>query len=536
MIADRIADAIPEEGTTLPDLMRTLRRRPGTRRIPRSRVEDALARDPRFVPAGEPPKVRWRVDPDVNVDHRSAGPASAPVRSDRPLDGMELRDWQIAAFAAWTANRCRGVVEAVTGTGKTRLALAAARAMLSRGGRVLVLVPTLDLMDQWAGRLRQHAPEARVGRLGGGGDDDLHDHHVLIATPHSAAALPIDLPPGSPGLLIADEAHRYGAPTWADALKDDFEARLALTATYERSDDGLVEVLGPYFGPVVHGYGFAEARRDGVIAPFRVAFLAVHLGPAERDAYRAADRQLRHARRELVDQGLPQEPRELIATAASIVGAADGRPAGSGDRELAAARAFLAGIRSRRDVAATCAAKLDVCTAAAPALVGRRSLIFTDTTDQAERAARTLAGRGLAAETVHGGLDERRRRIRLAQFGNGNLDALAAPRVLDEGIDVPDADVAVVLAAFRTRRQMIQRLGRVLRLKPDGGRAHLVIAHAAGTREDPGDGAHDDFLAEVVDVAEDIVHLDLDDGPRGVRRWLSGGPRTEATVPAEART
>jgi superfamily II DNA or RNA helicase len=77
--------------------------------------------------------------------------------------------------------------------------------------------------------------------------------------------------------------------------------------------------------------------------------------------------------------------------------------------------------------------------------------------------------------------------------------------VLDEGVDVPDAELAVVLAAFRTRRQMIQRLGRVLRLKPDGRAATLVIAFAIDTREDPAQGAQEHFLSEVTDVARSIT-------------------------------
>lgn len=457
-------------------------------------------------------------DERATPDTRSSASRHPTVDPGHPLDGLELRDWQVEAFASWAANGCRGVVEAVTGTGKTRLALAATRAMLDRGGRALVLVPTIDLQEQWAARLRAHVPGVRVGRLGGGGDDDLHDRDVLVATPHSASDLPIDLPHGAPGLLVADEAHRYGAPTWATALKECFAARLALTATYERNDDGLVDVLGPYFGPVVHSYGFADARRDGTIAPFRVALVRTGLEPHEREAYEAADRQVRRARQVLVDAGLPREPLELIATASAIVAGSD--PRGPDDGRLVAARAFLSGLRGRRDVAATCAGKLTVCETVGPSLAGARSLVFTDTIDQADQAARILGRAGLEARDVHGGLagDERRTRLRL--FAGGRLDVLVAPRVLDEGVDVPEADVAVVLAAFRSRRQMVQRLGRVLRCKVDGRAARLVIAYAEGTREDPEHGAHEDFLAEVVEVADEVVRIDGDGAPADLRRWV----------------
>lgn len=435
----------------------------------------------------------------------------------QPLAGLELRDWQIDAFVSWAAADCRGVVEAVTGTGKTRLAIAAVRACLARGGRALVLVPTLDLMEQWVAGLRQHVPGVRVGRLGGGGDADLHERHVVVATPHSAAGLPIEPPAGGPGLLVADEAHRYGAPTWGDALKPGFQMRLALTATYERTDDGIVEILGPYFGAVVKQYGFADAAADGVIAPFSVAFVGVDLGEDEQAAYDTADQRMREWRRQLLDAGLPRAPLDTIQAAARLVAEAEGTPPSQASDEVAAARAFLSALRARRDVAARATAKLGVVGTLAAGLEGRRSLVFTDTVDQAEAAARILARGGVDAEEIHGGLADDKRRIRLAQFRKGALECVVAPRVLDEGVDVPAADVAVVLAAFRTRRQMIQRLGRVLRVKDDGREASLLVTYARGTREDPDDGAHEDFLSEVLPVAREVVDI----GAGEAAEWLS---------------
>ncbi|MEX2324183.1 MAG: DEAD/DEAH box helicase [Nitriliruptoraceae bacterium] len=435
------------------------------------------------------------------------------------LQALALRDWQAQALAAWS-HAGRGVVEAVTGTGKTRLALAAVRLIVDRGGRALVLVPTLELQQQWVRELRHAFAGHRIGMLGGGHDDDLFSSVVLVSTPHSAAQLPIDLPPGSAGLLVADEAHRYGAPTWANALGPQFVFRLALTATYERTDDGVTEVLAPYFGDVVFSYGFAQARADGTIAPFDIAMAAVELDDAERAVYDAADERCRQLHRELVGGlGMPKDPAGLFAAAAAIVAQADGKHAAG--RQVVACREYLYATRRRRDAAAQAAAKLTLVGALAPALTGRRTLVFADTVEQADAVARTLSAQALAAETVHGGLDDRRRRIRVAQFRNGKLDALVAPRVLDEGVDVPDADVAVVLAAFRTRRQLVQRLGRILRLKSDGRHARLVVVYAAATREDPGQGGHRAFLQAVQDSAESVVIWDAAKSLGQLPRWLS---------------
>jgi superfamily II DNA or RNA helicase len=517
-----IAEALDAEGeATVPVLVRALRRGPFAR-VPRSRIERTLAADPRFVPDGDPVKTRWRLAApaaDSAPDEGEPAPERAATRA--RLDLLALRPWQAEAFATWSGT-CRGVVEAVTGTGKTRLAMAAIRSVADQGGRALVLVPTLELQDQWARELRSAAPDLRVGRLGGGHDDDLFGHQVVVATPHSAAAVPVDLPPGAPGLLVADEAHRYGAPTWGAALHEPFALRLALTATYERGDDGVVDVLAPYFGEVVYRYGYDRAVADGTVAPFAIAIASVPLADAERAAYAAADRRARQLRRELVGPlGMPKEPRALFAAVAAVVGEAD--RGGRDGPQVAACREYLVRVRERRDVAATAQGKLDVCRALAPALRSRRSLVFSDTVEQADDAARLLVAGGVGAETVHGQLPDAKRRIRLAQFRRGRIDALVAPRVLDEGVDVPAADVALVLAAFRTRRQMVQRLGRVLRLKEDGGTARLVLVVAEGTTEDPDHGGHDGFLAEVRDVAREVVRFDAATEPDALVRWLGTG-------------
>lgn len=435
------------------------------------------------------------------------------------LDALALRDWQVEAFAAWSAAGCRGVVEAVTGTGKTRLAIAVLRTVLDRGGRGLVIVPTLELLEQWIRELRTSLPGVRVGRLGGGHDDDLFACGVLVATPHSAAAVPVDLPPATVGVLIADEAHRYGAPTWGAALHEVFTLRLALTATYERTDEGVADVLAPYFGEVVTRYSFARAVADGTVAPFRIGLVGVPLTDDEQTRHDRADTRVRQLHRELVGvHGMSRDPRRRFEAAAAIVGEAD--RTGRRGPQVVACREYLARVRERRDVAAGAVGKLEVCAAVAPVLAGRRSLVFTDTVDQAEAAARVLSRAGRTAETIHGELAGDRRRIRLALFRRGDLEVLVAPRVLDEGVDVPAAEVAVVLATFRTRRQLVQRLGRVLRVKADGREARLLIAHAVGTAEDPQRGGQADFLREVTDVAREVTHLDLVAGGGAVAAFV----------------
>src|SRR2546423_4422629 len=107
----------------------------------------------------------------------------------------ELYRWQLDALISWLRCGRRGVIEAVTGSGKTDVAIAAASDALRRGRFVLVVVPSRVLMEQWYGRLTVAIPHARIGRLGDNGRDIPTDCDVLVATRHSAAAAK-PIPPG----------------------------------------------------------------------------------------------------------------------------------------------------------------------------------------------------------------------------------------------------------------------------------------------------------------------------------------------------
>src|SRR6476469_9380994 len=225
--------------------------------------------------------------------------------SDRP----ELYRWQLDALISWLRCGRRGVIEAVTGSGKTDVAIAAASDALRRGRFVLVVVPSRVLMEQWHVRLTAAMPGSRIGRLGDSGKDTQASCDVLVATRHSAAAYKPVPPDGMGGLLIADECHGLGGATLRRAMLPQYGERLGLTATLERSDDAVTELLLPYFGGICFRYGFEQAIDDGVCAPPRVAFVRVALSVDERAEYTATEQRLVSARLHLRQvSGMPLEP------------------------------------------------------------------------------------------------------------------------------------------------------------------------------------------------------------------------------------
>lgn len=420
-----------------------------------------------------------------------------PQPGDRP--DRFLYAWQLDALTAWLRCGRRGVVEAVTGSGKTDMAMAAIADAHRRGVFVLVVVPTRVLIAQWYERLTTAFPDLEVGRLGDSQRDRPDGCDVLVATRHSAASqrpLPDE---DRGGLLIADECHGFGGGILRKSLIGAYKERMGLTATLERSDNAIERVILPYFGGVCFRYDFAAAIADGVCAQPRVAFVSVPLEKTERLEYIATEQQLVNSRRVL--RAIPKMPASFSEFLAAVAHLADQDASEHGR----AAREYLDALGKRREIVASSAAKYKALTTLAPTIRDAHgALVFTETVRAANHAINRLDS-DLSIEIITGDTPRNTREAILDALRTGELDAVAAPRVLDEGVDVPNANLGVVVSASRTRRQMIQRMGRVLRRKPHGVGARFVILFAANTLEDPTTtDDRDGFLDEIELISDEI--------------------------------
>jgi RNA polymerase primary sigma factor len=370
---------------------------------------------------------------------------------------------------------------------------------LAGRGQVVVLVPTVELQNQWVAELERRLPALRrVGRMGAGMSDSLATHDILVAVVNSARATDVR-PIRRGGLLVADECHRYGSAVNRLALDSRFSHRLGLSATYARDDDGNLAWLDPYFGSTCFRLGYARAVADGVVAHFTVTLVGVQLSPGEQARYDELTELMGRLWARLVRKhGVPDQPFEAFMRALAVL--ADGDGAGRG-----LARTYRQAMLERRRLLADTPAKDCVLRQLAPAVAAAdRTIVFTQSILATERVCRTLASCGFRAAVMHSALAGQDRAETLRRFAAGQLDVLAAPRVLDEGVDVPAADLAVIIGASRSRRQMVQRMGRVLRRKPDGRHARFAVLFVEGTVEDPRRGAHETFLGEIVDVADHV--------------------------------
>ena len=120
-------------------------------------------------------------------------------------------------------------------------------------------------------------------------------------------------------------------------------------------------------------------------------------------------------------------------------------------------------------------------------------------------------------------MNKSERSLILNEFKQRKIQAIAAPRILDEGIGVPEADLGVIIAASKERRQMIQRMGRVLRLKKDGRKAQFLITYVEGTSEDPCQGAHEAFLDEILPIARKVAYFSQKDSMQKISDFFEEG-------------
>lgn len=365
----------------------------------------------------------------------------------------EPRPYQSEALAAWEKGRGRGVVALPTGSGKSWLALMA----IDRKRRAtLVVAPTLDLVRQWYDQLRV-AFDVPVGIVGGGE----HDVQPITVTTYDSAYIHMEHMGRRFGLVVFDEVHHL--PGASLSLAGQFclaPFRLGLTATPERSD-GRETVLDELVGPILYRRQITELAGH-YIADYDVEHVEVDLSEEEWTAYSEARAIYRgFVQAQGIRVGSPGGWATFIQRSAM---SDEGR------------RAFAAWHEQRR-LAFAAPSKLAYLEHLLHEHRRDRCIIFTSVNETAYAISR----RFLVPVITHQTHIKERSAI-LAGLSDGTYGAVVTSKVLNEGVDVPSANVAIIVSGSGSVREHVQRLGRVLR-KAEGKRAILYELVAAGTAE-----------------------------------------------------
>jgi superfamily II DNA or RNA helicase len=353
---------------------------------------------------------------------------------------------QQEALAAWQGAGKRGVVVLPTAAGKTYLAQLAMQ-VVQRS--TLVMVPTLDLMHQWYAHLLAAFPDAEVGLLGGGS----RDRTAILISTYDSAAIHAENLGNLYGLLIFDECHHL--PSDFNRVIAEYAIapyRLGLTATPERSD-GKHEDLTYLIGPEV--YRRSPEELSGIaLAQHKATQIRVKLSDLERDRY---DELIQTRNAFLQERGIflgsLQGWQQFVRESA---------------RSKAGRRAMLAH-REARAIAFGTEGKLRVLADLLGQHYPERTLIFTDDNATVYRISQDF----LIPAITHQTPVKERHEI-LSKFKSGEYPTIVASRVLNEGVDVPEARIAIVLSGTGSTREYVQRLGRVLRKGNDDSKLALL--------------------------------------------------------------
>ncbi|MFC7006761.1 DEAD/DEAH box helicase family protein [Halalkalicoccus salilacus] len=367
----------------------------------------------------------------------------------------ELRSYQADALSAWRENGDRGVLELPTGSGKTVIAIKAIEALATPA---LVVVPTIDLLEQWHAELREEF-DLPVGRFGGG----VQSREAITVSTYDSAYLKAESIGDVFPFVIFDEVHHLGGEGYREIARLlAAPARLGLTATFERPDRAH-EAIAELLGPVVYRTS-ADDLAGEHLAPYDVRRIEVDLTDEEREAYeRNQETFVSYLRESGIDMRRGSDYQELV------------KRSGSDPR----AREALLAKQRAREIVSNADRKVEELAGILDRHRDDRTIVFTAHNDLVYR----LSERFLIPAITHRTGTEERREI-LERFRDGTYSRIVASNVLDEGVDVPDANVAVVLSGSGSEREFTQRLGRVLRPKGDGGRALLYELVSRDTAEE----------------------------------------------------
>ena len=370
-------------------------------------------------------------------------PYADEARKYLTLDGgarvhRDPRPYQAEALDAWRKRRGRGVVVLPTGAGKSHVAVLA---IDDKKRSTIVVAPTLDLVRQWYDLLGATFGDP-IGVVGGGD----HDVRPITVTTYDSLYIHAEHLGDRFGLIVFDECHHLPSPAYSVAARAFLAPyRLGLTATPERTDGKDLE-LDALIGPVAYRKDIVELSGD-YLAEYETERVSIELSPEEREEH---DRERALYREFVTSHGIRMS-----------------QPSGWGEFIMLSSRSeegrrAMTAYRRQREIAFAPAAKLEYLSHLLHAHRTDRAILFT----QDNATAYTIARRFLVPVLTHQTKVRERSEI-LAGLDAGTFHAVATSKVLNEGVDVPNANVAVILSGSGTVREHVQRLGRILRKRGD---------------------------------------------------------------------
>ena len=393
---------------------------------------------------------------------------------------LQLHEWQTECLNIWARNNYRGIVNAVTGSGKTVLALTAVKNLEKaeqRELRIIIVVPQNFLASQWKDEIRRHlgVKASDIGIYSGKRKDLGRKYMIYVvnsARYSLARHILSDIRNGYAVLLIADECHHYGSSEnnrifdFYKVIDEDTPYyALGLSATPEIVNFKAISIP---LGREIYSYDLGKALRDRIISRFILYSIKLEFSPDERDEYIILSNRLSKYMNDLKEQypelhGMPSGVFFAFLQGLAQHGCED-------------AQATLTLIYKRRTLCHMATARPLSTVSIVKALPKRsRIILFCERIEAAELLYDIFLEQfpdqvGL----YHSKMADITRQDILERYKHGILRLLICCKALDEGLNIPSTDAGIIVSSSMSARQRVQRLGRMLRRSKEIKRVYYL--------------------------------------------------------------
>jgi len=379
---------------------------------------------------------------------------------------------QEKAFEEWKKNGRKGIIEMATATGKTLVGLMAIEELAkecikeNKEGTVRVLAHSRAILDQW----RREAID-KLGLI----DDIYCDYTTPISCEnlkiyfHTIQKVIREGPERySADLLIVDEVHHIAAPEFSKVLKIDYNRFMGLSASPDEGERS--RIFRDLRLPVIFRFDLKQALEQGVLPTFEWKLHPVYLSIEEEREFEEISRKITKLFSSIANDSeiikkITDGKKDTIEDLYDFVRIVE-RARLKGIEIPDNWKLLQSYILQRRWIIHRSKPKLDYAIELAKHYsLEKKVIVFAMDIESCNLIAEELAKDVSNVFIVHSDVKDVNERI--IDFKKAKSGVLIGARMLDEGIDIPDAEIGINVSSSRTRLQLIQRLGRILRKKKE---------------------------------------------------------------------
>lgn len=366
---------------------------------------------------------------------------------------IQLNQSQKEAFEKFLFYK-RGIIIMPTGSGKTLVGVEVCKHLSD--DKILIVVNTLDLIQQWRNFLNGYSI-TDIGIVSGKSKDFMQ--RITITTINSVR----NLKAVHFNLLIGDEAHHLASPKAKDFLKKNaFDKILFLTATIKRSDNEERFLIEELKIPIIYNYKQQEAINDKLLNKYDLILQGIYLDTVEEQEYERLHNYI------LANFSKYNYDYMTLQISAS--------------RRDFSAIELIKVFNRRKSLMLKANNKIIETAVLLSRHINDKVLVFTEDIEMANKIYQTIKFKEKCS-LYHSGINDVQREKILDNFKNNSLNALISCRCLDEGLNIPEANIAIIVSGNSTKRQSIQRIGRVIRFV-EGKQSIVYMLYCRNTKEE----------------------------------------------------